>query len=724
MKIRNIQIMRGPNYWSVNRKNLIVVTLDLLELEDRPTSAIEGFYERITTELPSLYSHRCSEGHEGGFFERIKDGTWMGHVLEHVALELQTLAGMDCGFGRTRGTGEHGVYSVIFDYQVEQAGVQAVYEAEKILNAFINNEPVNVQDSIEELEYLKAKHTAGPSTLSIIQEAERRNIPWKRLNNASLVVFGQGTNQKKIRATMTSDTSGIAVDIACNKGETKQILRDAGVPVAKSVIIRSYEELETITDTIPFPFVIKPLDGNHGRGVTINIRTMETAKAAFETAQQISRSVMVEGYVGGYDYRFLVINYKLVAVALRTPAMIIGNGKSTIQELINEANNDPNRGDGHENVLTRIVVDVVTNDILQSKGMNLETVLSFGELLALKNTANLSTGGTATDVTAKVHPQNKFMAERVARLVGLDICGIDVIASDVFEPITSENGAVIEVNACPGFRMHLSPTGGLPINVAAPVVDMMFPDNATGRIPIIAITGTNGKTTTTRLLAHMMAHAGLQPGFTTTDGIYSNGYKIQQGDCTGPQSAQVVLHDPTVNVAVLECARGGILRSGLGFDYCDVSVVTNISEDHLGLKGIHTLDDMARVKSVVARSTAKHGTSVLNADDDNVFAMGEELDCKVALFSMDAQNPRIIEHCRRGGMAAVLENNAFMLIEGKWKTKLTTINKVPLSLGGRAECMIKNVLAAILAAKAHGLDNKTIEGGLASFIPGPAQTPG
>ncbi len=725
MTILEVGALNGPNYWSNYRQKIIVMKIDLGEYEELPTHRIKDFPERIKNAIPSLQSHRCSEDHEGGFFSRVKRGTWMGHVIEHIALELQTLAGMDCGYGRTRGTGKSGEYYVIFSYELERAGLYAAEAAVKVARALAEGNDPEVAIHVEELKRIKVRDDFGPSTRAILTEARKRNIPAHRVDDrSSLVVLGHGVNQKKLRATMTELTSSLGVETACDKEETKRTLERAFIPVPKGRLINDAERLEEVISEIGFPVVIKPLDGNHGRGITTHIQSVEEARTAFEMAQKISSQVIVEKFIEGFDFRFLLINYKLVAVAKRTPAMIIGDGSSTISQLIEEVNHDPRRGEGHENVLTTIKIDKITMGILEKNKLHLNSILPLGKMLIIKDTANISTGGTAEDVTDLVHPANVQMAERIARILNLDICGIDLMAWDVAKPVNSSNGGVLEVNACPGFRMHTHPSSGLGRNVGEAVIQMLFPANKSARIPLVAITGTNGKTTTTRLMAHMARQAGFNAGYTTTEGIYINGNCIHQGDCTGPVSARAVLHDPTVDFAVLECARGGILRSGLGFDQCDVSIVTNVSEDHLGLRGIQTMDQLARVKAVVAHSTKRDGYSILNADDDLVFKMSEELDCKIALFSMRANNPRVRKHCELGGIAAIIDKGFLTICKGQWKIRVEKMADIPLSMEGKATAMIKNILPATLAAVVNNFSIDTIRQALKTFIPSPEFTPG
>lgn len=724
MEIREIRAMRGPNYWSVRRHKLIVMTLDLQELEQSPTNKIDGFFERMKALLPGLYEHRCSEGAPGGFYKRVVDGTWMGHVIEHIALEIQSMAGMEVGFGRTRGYGEEGVYHVVFAYMEEKVGKYAARAATRIAQALIDGKEYDLEEDIQEMREIREKERLGPSTGSIIDEAVSRGIPWIRLNRYSLCQLGYGANQKRIQATVTSETSSIGVEVACDKEDTKHLLEEAEVPVPKGDIVRSERGLKDVLRYVGFPVVIKPINGNHGRGITINIKNEEDALVAFEIAKKVSRSVIVEKYITGDDYRLLVINYKLVAAAIREPAHVVGDGKSTIQELIDKVNEDPRRGYGHEKVLTMITVNDVTENILKEHNYTVDSVIAKDEVLYLKDTANLSTGGTATDVTDIVHPDNIFMAERIARVIGLDICGIDVMTTDISKPLDRTGGAILEVNAGPGFRMHLAPTKGLPRNVAAAVIDMLYPPGVDFKIPIVAVTGTNGKTTTTRLISHMVKMQGYKVGYTTSDGVYIQNQMLMKGDCTGPGSAEFVLRDPTVNFAVLECARGGLLRAGLGYNQCDIGIVTNVAADHLGLKGINTVEQMAKVKGVIPETVRPDGYAILNADDDHVYDMRNLVKCNIALFSMDEDNPRIKRHADRGGLSAIYENGYITIMKGTWKMRIIKAVNVPLTYGGKATFMIQNVLPAVLTGYINKFSNDDIKNALETFIPSASQTPG
>ena len=727
MQILELKVLRGPNYWSIRRSKLIQMKLDLEELEQRPTNKIDGFRERLEKLFPSMYGHRCSVGEPGGFFQRVDEGTWMGHVIEHIALELQTLAGMDTGFGRTRTPeGEKpGVYYVVFSYMEEDAGLYAARAAVRIAQALVDGTDYDLAEDIQKLREIREDTRLGPSTGCIVDEAAKRGIPYIRLNKQSLVQLGYGVNQKRIRATIASTTSNIAVDIACDKEETKMLLEAAEIPVPRGTVIRTEVGLDEAIAKFGYPLVIKPIDGNHGKGNTTNITNREQAVKALEAAKQYSRSVIVERFITGYDFRCLVINNKFICAALRTPASVVGDGEHNLQWLVDETNKDPRRGYGHEKVLTQITIDQFTQKMLDDAKITLEYVPKKGERVLLKPTANLSTGGTSTDVTDEVHPANIFMFERIAKIIGLDICGIDVMATDLRTPIAENGGAVLEVNAAPGFRMHIEPSEGLPRNVAEPVVDMLFPKGSVGRIPIIAITGTNGKTTTTRLTAHIAKSAGKKVGYTTSDGVYIQNQLMMKGDCTGPVSSQFVLKDPTVDFAVLECARGGILKAGLAFQNSEVAVVTNVAADHLGLGGINTVEAMARVKAVVPETVFPHGYAVLNADDDLVYKMKNDLKCNIALFSMDENNPRIKAHAAENGLSCVFENGYVTIMKGSWKIRVLPVKDIPLTYEGKAIHNINNCLPAVLATYLfRDITIDDIRIGLQTFIPSESLTPG
>jgi cyanophycin synthetase len=648
----------------------------------------------------------------------------MGHVIEHIALEIQTLAGMEVGYGRTRTTAIPGIYHVVFSYMEETVGNYAARAAVAIAEALVKGEPYDLSPDIKKMRRMREQERFGPSTASIVDEAVARDIPFIRLNRESLIQLGYGRNQVRFRATMTHQTSSIGVDLASNKDETKRLLAEAAIPVAKGMCISYEDEVQEVIDKVGFPLVFKPLDGNHGKGASINVKTIDGAMAAYEHAKKYSRKIIVEKFITGYDFRVLVINHRFIAAALREPANVTGDGVLTIRQLIEQENKDPRRGYGHENVLTEISIDRETDEQLAILNCTLETVPPKGEKVYLKGTANLSTGGTSADVTDIVHPTNILMCERISRIIGLDICGIDIMAQNLSEPLSMSGGVVLEVNAAPGFRMHLAPSKGLPRNVAAPVIDMLYPPGKSCRIPIIAITGTNGKTTTTRLIAHIVKNNNFRVGFTTSDGIYVQNTMLQKGDTTGPQSAEFILKDPTVEFAVLETARGGILRAGLGFSKCDVAVVTNIQEDHIGLSDINSLRDMSNVKGVVVRSVKPGGYAVLNADNKYCVSLGRHADCNVAYFSLDENNPLIVEHCAQGGIAAIYENGYITIKKGEWKFRIDKVGNIPITFGGKVSFMKANVLAASLACYVYGFAIEDIRTSLSTFIPSAAQTPG
>jgi cyanophycin synthetase len=730
MRILKTQTLRGPNYWSIRRTKLIVMQLALEELTEKMSNEIPGFYDGIVQVLPSLIEHHCSRKHRGGFLERIKEGTLMGHIVEHIALELQELAGMPVGFGRTRETSTPGVFNVAFEYLEEQAGRYAGRAAVRLCQSIVSTGTYSAKELEQDLTDLRDLYAAtalGPSTETIIKEAEARKIPWMWLSARSMLQLGYGVRQKRIQATLSNHTSILAVELACDKEGTKNILSSAGVPVPKGTVIEYLDELEqAIADVGSYPIVIKPLDGNHGRGITININNAEEAESAYDLASKASktRSVIVEQYYQGNDHRVLVINGKVVAVAERVPAHVVGNGQDTIKKLIELTNQDPRRGNGHDNVLTKILVDQTSQAVLQKQGYSLDSVLPAQEVAYLRATANLSTGGVAIDRTDEIHPQNIWLAQRVAKIIGLDIAGIDIVTSDISKPLNKTKGVIVEVNAAPGFRMHAAPSHGLPRNVGASVLEMLFPEQTPSRIPIIAITGTNGKTTTTRLTAHIYRQTNQVVGFTATDGIYIQEYLVEQGDNTGPYSATAILKDPTVEVAVLETARGGILRSGLAFDSCDIGVVLNVAADHLGLGGIDTIEQMARVKAVVAETVKADGYAILNADDPLVAAMADKVKSHVAYFSMNPDNPLIIEHSRRNRLAAVYENGYLSILEGKWTLRIEKAINIPMTMGGKAPFMIANALASCLATFAQGVDIEHIRQGVRTFQMSAEQTPG
>lgn len=732
LKILQTTVYRGPNIWA--RMPVIHHVVDIGELEDRPTNKIPGFYEHLTEYLPSLYDHGCSLGRPGGFLQRMREGTWMGHVMEHMALELQNLAGAEVSRGKTRSTGERGVYNVIYQYEQEDVGLAAGQLSMRVLNHFIYNAEPDVdfvKEHEEKVIRVAERLAYGPSTGSIVQEAVRRGIPAIRLDpRRSLVQLGHGRFQRRIWATVTSNTANIAVDVASNKELTNRLMHEIGIPVPRSVVVRSEDEAVRQASRLRYPVVIKPLDGNHGRGVFINLANEDDVREFYPSALAEARgdSILVESYIPGKDYRILVVNNNIVAVSERVPAHVVGDGRHTIEELIEITNSDPRRGVGHEKILTRINIDAQSMEVLERDNRSLESVPERDEFVQLKLTGNMSTGGTAIDRTDDIHPDNIEIARQAAMVVGLDIAGIDFITEDIAESARDQGGAIVEVNAGPGFRMHTNPTEGHPRHVGRAVVDMMFPRNEDTRVPIIAVTGTNGKTTTSRMIAHIMKVSGRTVGLTTTDGIYIDGTQILTGDMSGPTSARMVLKNPTIDYAVLETARGGILRSGLGFDRCNVGVVTNIAADHLGLKGVDTLSELTKVKEVVVANVLRDGVSVLNADNEHTVGMTRVARGEIIFFSMDEENPVIREHIRAKGRAVVLrqtrQGEMITIIENRRETSLVLASQIPATMEGRIRVNIENAMAAAAAALADDVNLDYIRLGLRTFSNSFTNTPG
>jgi cyanophycin synthetase len=737
LRIIDTRVLRGPNVWV--RKPVIRLTVDLGILEEYPSNTIPGFNDALMALLPTMEDHACSLGRRGGFFERLRDGTWMGHVAEHIAIELQNLAGTDAHIGKTRSTPERGRYDVIFEYREESVGLEAGRIAVALVNHLVApDDPEAAFDlsrALERIIRIAERSAFGPSTQAIIDEAVSRDIPWIRLDRHSLVQLGQGQHQQRIRATMTSKTSAIAVDIASDKALTNQLLASAGLPVPRSETVDTVEDAVSAARAIGFPVVVKPLDGNHGRGVCLDLRGEDDVRRAFPIALGESRGgdVVVETFVHGNDHRVLVIGGRMVAIAQRVPAGVTADGLHTVAELVEQENADPRRGLGHEKVLTRITVDAAAMEIVAKQGWSMDAIPPAGTRVQLALTGNMSTGGTAIDRTMDAHPDNVEIAETAARTVGLDIAGIDFIVPDIGVPVREQGGAIVEVNAAPGFRMHTNPTEGEPQYVAKPVIDLLFPAGTPARIPIIGVTGTNGKTTTVRMIAHVLKLMGRRVGMTSTDGIVIDGRLTKKGDMSGPRSARTVLQNPTVDTAVFEVARGGILREGLGYDRNDVAVVTNISEDHLGLGGVDTLSGLAAVKGVLVDVVPRDGTAVLNADDPLVARMARRCDGRVIYFTMQTRKgqegyDRVDGHCGRGGAAMVVvdspEGELLALRQGPRTMPLIHAHLIPATLDGRARMNVANALAAAAAAWAAGAHLHDIRQGLRTFTTSFFQAPG
>ena len=726
----------GPNLYASFR--VIRFTLDLGPLEDHPSASIPGFVDGLLAAVPSLSEHGCSYGEPGGFVRRLREdgGTWMGHVLEHVAIELQNLAGAMVTFGKTRGTGEHGRYHVVYQYEDKWVGEAAGALALKLLHHLVPVElrgGARVEDDFDfryELERLirgAERRAFGPSTASLVRAAESRDIPWIRLSEQSLVQFGHGHLQKRIQATVTSETRHIAVSIASDKELTNQILGDLGLPVPKQVSVYGPEDAVRAARRLGYPVVVKPLDANHGRGVSIGLTDDAQVQKAYTEAREHARTVLVETYLRGLDHRMLVVNGELVAVAKRVPGHVVGDGERTLEQLVEITNQDPRRGIGHEKVLTRLELDAQAERLMSEGGVTKDTVLERGREFFLRSTGNLSTGGTAIDMTDQCHPDNREMAVRAAASIGLDVCGVDFLTPDITRSYKDVGGGICEVNAAPGFRMHVSPSEGTPRDVAGAVVDMLFPPGTPSRIPIAAITGTNGKTTTTRMLAHIHKLAGAHVGMTTTDGVYIDGRRTVEGDMTGPVAAQMVLRDPTVTVAVLETARGGLLRAGMGYRHPDVACCLNVAADHLGLGGIHTLDQLADVKAIPVE--AARDTVVLNADDERCLRMAHRAKAKfICYVTMNPNHALVREHIRAGGRAVCLEEGVngqmITLFDKGAHMPLLWTHLVPATLEGRARHNVQNAMFAAGMAYAMGVKLDNIRHGLRTFDATFFQSPG
>ncbi len=722
LKIRRFGVYSGPNLWAY--KPVCHLELDLGDFERSPSDTLEGFCDALLAAIPSLERHKCTLGTPGGFVKRLRQGTWLGHVVEHVALELQALAGNDVKFGKTRATETAGVYHVLYEFMEEAVGIEAGRIAVELCDALARGQKFDLEPRVEALTVMVDDLAYGPSTLSILREARKRGIPTIRLSEANLVQLGYGRWQQRIQATTTSLTRTIAVDIACDKHLTKQLLADIGVPVPLGVLVDSVEAALDEAATMGYPVVVKPLDFSHGRGISLDIRDPQHLAKAFSEAQEFTRDVIVERFLQGRDYRILVVNGEVVAVAERVPAHVVGDGIHSIAELVEILNHDPRRGIGHEKVLTRIVIDEQTRHLLAQQRYDLDTVPPDGQMVLLKATANISTGGTAIDRTDEIHFANLEMAVRVARAIGLDIAGIDVITPDIARPVTETGGGIVEVNAAPGFRMHVAPSEGPARDVAGPVVDMLFPRGTPSRIPVISITGTNGKTTTARITAHIMKMGGHKVGLTTTDGIYIDGTLIRRGDMTGPWSARMVCKDPTVDCAVLETARGGILRSGLGFERCEVGAVLNIANDHLGLGGINSLEEMAHVKALVVDVVLPTGWAVLNAEDPRCAAMATRCDGKVAWFSIDRKNETFRKHIDSEATGATIDRGWLVIHDGRKRIPVVEVVDIPATYGGVSNANIKNALAAALICHVCGVRVEDIRQGLQTFDASYYLTPG
>jgi cyanophycin synthetase len=729
LRILQTQVFRGPNYWSYDPAIRMLVNLG--SLEHWPTNTLKGFNIGLLELLPGLRQHSCSLGRPGGFVDRLEDGTWLGHVAEHVALELQRESGAHIPRGKTRSAGRPGQYNVIYGYAEERVGVAAGRLAVRLVNHLVEADPkFDFLVELESLILLAERRAFGPSTQSILDEAASRDIPAIRLNEASLVQLGQGKYQKRIRATMTSLTSALAVDIAGDKKLTTSLLAAAGLPVPRAEIVGTEDEAVAAARRIGYPVVTKPIDGNHGRGVMLEIGNERTLKAAFKRSLKEARrpQVLVESYVTGNDYRVLVIGGHMVAVAQRLPAHVIGDGTRTVRELVEITNADPRRGIGHERVLTKIRVDEVAERLVRKQGYELDDTPPKDTFIKLAATGNMSTGGISIDRTWEAHEDNIEIAEEAARVVGLDVAGIDFLTPDISQPVRETGGAIVEVNAAPGFRMHTHPTEGEAQYVAKPVMDLLFPPGTPSRIPIVAVTGSNGKTTTVRMISHIFNAMGNKVGMTSTDGIYIDERLVKRADASGPKSALMVLQNPRIDFAVFEVARGGILREGLGYGRNDVAVVTNVTGDHLGLKEVHSIKQLAAVKRVIVEAVPRTGYAVLNADDELVAEMRKHCSGSVILFTMHEDNDLVERWVRRGNKAVSLQRGPLgemmVLREGRRTMPIAWVHQLPATFEGRARMMVANALAAAAAAHAAGAHLHDIRQGLRSFGTSIYQAPG
>lgn len=722
--VRSIRFLNGPNLYAHGPMMLVVLSIGRY-YDEQPSTSFPGFADRLVAWLPGLREHRCSVGRPGGFIVRLGRGTYLPHITEHVTLELQAMLGFRVGLGRTRGSGEPGVYNIAIAYTEPEPARAAFHTALRLVLAAMHNHSFDFSAELSRLRTIADEYRLGPSTKAILEAAQARHIPYVRLTpTGSLFQLGWGVRQKRFQAAETSYTSSIAADICQEKPLTNQLLRNVGLPVPDGRTVRSAGEAWAAAREIGLPVVVKPADGNQGKGVSVNLVSRSAVLAGFRVARKFSDAILVERYIEGDDYRLLVINGKMAAAARRTAPSVIGDGIHTIRELIEDVNRDPRRGHGHGDILTKIVLDKVAEHVLSQRNLTPLSVPESDQVVKLRHNGNLSTGGTAVDVTDEVHPGVAHSAELAARVIGLDIAGIDIICKDIGRPLGEQGGAIIEVNASPGLRMHLSPEKGQRRAVGKAIVRMLYPQGSPSRIPIISITGTNGKTTVARLIAHMYESAHKVVGMTSTEGIFVHGERIKAGDCAGPRSARSVLSHPAVEVAVLETARGGMLREGLAFDRCKVAVVTNVAADHLGENGIDTLDDMARVKQIPVEAVSRDGAAVLNADDPVVARMARASNGRVVYFSMDQDNPVVVRHLADGGQCVLADKRAILLAAGGSKTELVRLSKVRFSAGGNIHFQVQNALAAAAAAWAAGLHPTLIAGALESFSTDASMLPG
>jgi cyanophycin synthetase len=722
MELRRVLALRGPNIWA--RFPVLEAWVDLGRWWDCPAGALAEAIDRLKVGLSTTVDDRQDDGPDAGLAERFGDGVDLAHALGHVALELQRRLGSAVDFVRTKVTDEPGVYQVVVRYEEEALGREAISTARALIHSALEGSPFDAEGTLARLRDLYLESRLGPSTGAIVEAARARGIPARRLNAASLVAFGWGVKQRRILAAETDRTGAIAEWIAKDKQLTRELLLAAGVPVPRGRPVEDEEDAWAAAEEIGPPVVVKPQHGNQGRGVAVDLSTCEQAIEAYRAAREEGSEILVEQFAPGDDYRLLVVGGRLVAASRREPAQVVGDGQTTIAGLVDRVNLDPRR-DGHATPLSLIRLDAIALGVLAEQGYAPDSVPPLGQRVLIRRNANLSTGGTATDVTDEVHPEVAARAIEAAAVVGLDVAGIDVLAGSIGIPLEDQRGAIVEVNAAPGLRMHVEPTVGRPRPVGEAIVGLLFPEGADGRIPLVAVTGVNGKTTVTRLMTHLLASSGLTVGMTCTDGIEVAGRTIEIGDCSGPASARAVLGHPFVEAAVLETARGGILRAGLGFDRCDVAVVTNIGEgDHLGLAGIHTVEGLARVKRTVVEAVSPSGAAVLNADDRLVAEMAAACPGEVIYVSQGEESEILRAHLASGQRAVFPREGRILLAEGRRQTPLVELADVPLTLGGRIGFQVENTLAAAAAAWALGLPDEVVAAGLRTFGSESGHVPG
>jgi cyanophycin synthetase len=714
LKAVSLKAMNGANYFSGGK--VIVLQLDLGVFHEVFTNDIPGFYENLKEKVPSLYEHFCSPGHPGGFFERVQEGTLLGHVTEHTAIELQTLAGMDVGFGKTRQTNKEGIYNVIFRFLDEHAGLFTAKAALNLINSILLNLPFDVAEIIETLVSIRENRLLGPSTQAIVEEAKRRNIPFLRLDEHNLIQLGTGKEQKKLRATITSDTNHIAIETSDNKYLTSLMLKDAGICVPETIPVDSVSDISNFLEQYKEGIVIKPVYGSSGEGITLKLQDKNEIPDAFAWAKKFSDSALAQEFIPGNVYRLLIINYQFIAATKLVPVELIGDGKKTVQELLTEINSNPKRQVGDKSRLTIVEIDDISTYLLKQQKVDFDSVLAMNQVVQLKLSGSLKNGGTALDITQQVHPMNQYLAERAARIIGLNVAGVDIVSENIRDSILESGGKIIEVNAAPDFRMHLKPTHGMDRDVAKPLVNMLFPDDTKIRVPTFSITGTIGKTTTADLLAHILQRSGFIVGKTTSNGFFVQEKQLKSGNLTFTTDAQTVLHDPTIDCAVLETSLEGILEGGLGYEFADFGIVLNILDSYqLETMDAYLLDleDVAYAKSVVAEQVYDNGFTILNADDEFVANMRKRLYSTPIFISLSDSNPLVISFLKSGGTAYFISK--LHIVKQRGKSQQVLLKQETIPFHNKNPHLLLPALAVCATLSQFGLDSKQIEEGMASF---------